>query len=597
MYTSFVSFLVAGLMILAGPLTALALDPATPTGCNTDRSVVNITRSTASASVGETITFTVEAGNPISILDDGCDIEDRTMTLTLPNGITQMFGPVNYAYPTPLTIVGSVDYVATQSDLINGSWTATVSWTGIQKDGFDSVSTGSKGTSVVYVPTLLSVTKTATPTFDRTFTWSIDKSVDQSEHVLTKGQSGISNYTISVDQSTVDSNYEVSGTITVQNPSVMTATITGITDVMSDLGNITVDCPISFPYALTGGAELVCTYTSTLPDATLRTNTVTVATVGDVEGNSAQASVDFEGISPTIIGFNEVTITDTNSQFLGPKVIQDDTVFNYDVSFDCPTNEGNNPNTAGITETGQSDDASVTIVCANPSIDIEKATNGEDADTPTGPTIVEGNTVNWTYVVTNTGDVPLTDIVVTDDQNVSVSCPETTLAVDASMTCTASGIAIVGQYANLGSVSGNYQQTVVTDSDPSHYLGSQKSVEYCSPGYWKQSQHFTNWNGYSPDQSFSSVFGETISVLWSQKGKPGTVVDPTLLQALQANGGGINMLARATVGALLNAAILDTALTPAEVVSAFADTYPGSNANYQTLAALFTTEHNCPLGN
>jgi len=35
------------------------------------------------------------------------------------------------------------------------------------------------------------------------------------------------------------------------------------------------------------------------------------------------------------------------------------------------------------------------------SIDIEKATNGEDADNPTGPLIPVGDTVTWTYVVTN----------------------------------------------------------------------------------------------------------------------------------------------------------------------------------------------------
>ena len=48
-------------------------------------------------------------------------------------------------------------------------------------------------------------------------------------------------------------------------------------------------------------------------------------------------------------------------------------------------------------------------------IDIEKATNGEDADNPTGPFILVGDPVEWTYVVTNTGDVQLSNVVVTDD--------------------------------------------------------------------------------------------------------------------------------------------------------------------------------------
>ena len=60
---------------------------------------------------------------------------------------------------------------------------------------------------------------------------------------------------------------------------------------------------------------------------------------------------------------------------------------------------------------------------AAPSIDIEKSTNGEDADTPTGPSITVSGTVNWTYLVTNTGNVPLTNVTVTDNQGVTVNCP------------------------------------------------------------------------------------------------------------------------------------------------------------------------------
>ena len=110
----------------------------------------------------------------------------------------------------------------------------------------------------------------------------------------------------------------------------------------------------------------------------------------------------------------------------------------------------------------------------SPSIDIEKATNGEDADTPTGPVIPVGDPVFWTYVVTNDGNVFLTDVTVTDDQGVVVTCPATTLAVGESMTCTgATGVAVAGQYANTGSVTGTPPTGPdVSDSDPSHYFGA-----------------------------------------------------------------------------------------------------------------------------
>lgn len=113
-----------------------------------------------------------------------------------------------------------------------------------------------------------------------------------------------------------------------------------------------------------------------------------------------------------------------------------------------------------------------------PAIVIEKATNGEDADTPTGPLVPIGDAVTWTYVVTNTGTVTLTNVTVTDNQGVSVSCPQTVLAPGGSMTCTATGVAVAGQYANIGSVIGTPSTggNPVTDDDPSHYVGYEPAI-------------------------------------------------------------------------------------------------------------------------
>jgi uncharacterized repeat protein (TIGR01451 family) len=127
-----------------------------------------------------------------------------------------------------------------------------------------------------------------------------------------------------------------------------------------------------------------------------------------------------------------------------------------------------------ITFPGDSDEQDmVTVNVSNPDIDIEKATNGEDADNPTGPLLLVGSQVNWTYEVTNIGDTDLINVTVTDDQGVAVTCPQDTLAVGESMTCTANGIAEAGQYANIGTVTGDPVDgsNPVTDSDPSHYFG------------------------------------------------------------------------------------------------------------------------------
>jgi hypothetical protein len=142
---------------------------------------------------------------------------------------------------------------------------------------------------------------------------------------------------------------------------------------------------------------------------------------------------------------------------------------------------------------------------SEPSVDIEKATNGQDADEPSGPWVRTGTTVRWSYVVTNTGNVPLTDVTVTDDRvaasDILCSDPDGEpvggtmrnvvpgpVAPGASFTCVATGLAIAGQYENLGTVVGTAPATTdvdgelvpgvqVSDDDPSHYFGADPAID------------------------------------------------------------------------------------------------------------------------
>jgi len=107
-----------------------------------------------------------------------------------------------------------------------------------------------------------------------------------------------------------------------------------------------------------------------------------------------------------------------------------------------------------------------------PDVEVEKSTNGEDADRAPGPRIPVGSAVNWQYVVTNTGTLNLTDIVVVDDDaSVTVTCPGAALTPGQSMTCTASGIATAGQYMNEATVTAMSTSGQVSDTDVSHYFG------------------------------------------------------------------------------------------------------------------------------
>ena len=136
---------------------------------------------------------------------------------------------------------------------------------------------------------------------------------------------------------------------------------------------------------------------------------------------------------------------------------------------------------ANVTDTDPSN-----YVGIAPGIDIEKATNGADADLITSadvPQITSGGSVTWTYVVTNTGSDPLTNIQVTDDQLGSVSTitnqgnGDTTLDVGESWTFQATGIAQTGNYENQGTVVGTaLDNSTVTDADLSHYVGVTSAI-------------------------------------------------------------------------------------------------------------------------
>jgi hypothetical protein len=112
------------------------------------------------------------------------------------------------------------------------------------------------------------------------------------------------------------------------------------------------------------------------------------------------------------------------------------------------------------------------------------------------------------------------------------------------------------------------------------------ALEGCTPGYWKQSQHFNAWVGYAPADSFQAVFGRPVA--------------GTLLDALNANGGGLNALRRHAVAALLNASNPsvdpDPAIdTTAEVIAAFQAAY--DSGDYETTKNMFeaSNEAGCPL--
>ena len=148
---------------------------------------------------------------------------------------------------------------------------------------------------------------------------------------------------------------------------------------------------------------------------------------------------------------------------------------------------------------------------ANPSIKINKVTRSTPAQGD-GLLIPQGSAISWIYTVTNTGNVPLSNVQVTDDKGVvpvyqsGDTNQDGKLDLTESWVYSANGTAVLGSYQNIGTATGSYTDglnnpATPTASDPSSYTGVQPPGAR-TPGFWQN--HFEVWDGVtSNDSSFA----------------------------------------------------------------------------------------------
>ena len=250
------------------------------------------------------------------------------------------------------------------------------------------------------------------------------------------------------------------------------------------------------------------------------------------------------------------------------------------------------------------------------SIDLVKLTNGTDNNAPTGPYLAIGSTATFQYLVTNDGMVALSDIVLSDDHGTPGDTSDDftpiflggdadgdgLLDVGETWIYEASTVVSAGQYTNLGAVTGtpvdadgNLVPSLPqpTDTDLDNHFGARVAIdiekfvrgvhqdtggggEGLTPGFWKTHSEYgpaplAGWpeTGYSPDDAWEAVFGINV---------PGA---PTLLDALNAAGGGLDALLRHSSAALLNAAQpnVDYAYTSSQVISLTRDAILSGDLN------------------
>ena len=216
--------------------------------------------------------------------------------------------------------------------------------------------------------------KTADAHWKRTFDWTIEKSVSPASWNLLTGQSGTSTYTVTVTKSAPTDSIYVDGKVCVENVSLTPTENLKVVDRLQALVGEDVITLASVPLDMSinpvlDPGESQC-YPYSIPfepvaGATYRNNarvTVTNDPRAPGEEMGPNEKVDFTLPDPQVVN-GSVNVDDTNGLTW---LFSDSGSRTYTRTFTCDRDQGNHDNTATIRETGQSDDARVTVTCTPP---------------------------------------------------------------------------------------------------------------------------------------------------------------------------------------------------------------------------------------
>ncbi len=151
---------------------------------------------------------------------------------------------------------------------------------------------------------------------------------------------------------------------------------------------------------------------------------------------------------------------------------------NYTIIIHIAVDDGGKQTSAttGFPQTG----VPLEIICnAAPAIDVNKMISTDnatwiDADTPPGLSVTAGSDVYYSYNVTNTGNVTLSEIALTDSLYFLGATPPATLAPDASYLFYLGPItAQIGQHTNTANATGTFNSTKYSDVDDANYNGTE----------------------------------------------------------------------------------------------------------------------------
>lgn len=253
-------------------------------------------------------------------------------------------------------------------------------------------------------PQDLTVSKTATPSYTRTFGWTIEKKADH-DQINTAGSATFWWIVKVTKDAGTDSDWALAGTITVHNPNTFDVEGVDVTDATSG-GDciVTAGTGLTVPAGDDATADYICTFTSN-PGSGTNTATATWPSFGSPH-TSATGTAAYTFGAPTKLVNNAIDVTDTNgaSWHFTASSLTDP----YPVTYNDPAGTcTDHTNTATITQTGAS--ASKTVkVCVGADLTVSKTatpafkrTYAWDISKGVTPTLVEqiGGTATFNYTV------------------------------------------------------------------------------------------------------------------------------------------------------------------------------------------------------
>ncbi|MBN2340071.1 MAG: hypothetical protein JXX29_14955 [Deltaproteobacteria bacterium] len=147
----------------------------------------------------------------------------------------------------------------------------------------------------------LTVENSAVGSVDQTYAWYLSKSVSHPDLQLSEGQKHAVKYTIEATKTLEQEKIAMAGSIVVTNPWPFDIKVSEVVDSLQGFGSMPLDCTADgstaqWPVELFQDEQVVCTFSTKLPDKTLRLNSVTASTTMDsvVSGTSTIVPVLFK---------------------------------------------------------------------------------------------------------------------------------------------------------------------------------------------------------------------------------------------------------------------------------------------------------------